>query len=100
MINAPSLLPYIWNLAKPYLDVKTQEKVFIVGGVAQMREVMQSLGLDAIPAEYGGKCQCEGGCIPTLAHDAQHDDEVKAYEAAGPPQSTRRSPSQQGSRAR
>ena len=80
MVNAPSLLPYIWNLAKPYLDAKTQDKVFILGGAQAMRDVIQRLGVDSIPTEYGGTCKCEGGCIPTIAVDRKDDEEVKAYE--------------------
>ena len=80
MLNAPSFLPVIFNAARPYLDARTQEKVFIVAK-GDLQSVMAELGVECVPREYGGECECEGGCVPPVAHDRRDDEEVKAYEA-------------------
>ena len=86
MLNAPSFMPYLWGLARPYLDARTQEKVRIVGrvGGAGVKGVVEELGWERVPKEYGGGCECEGGCVPRLeAHHRGDDEEVKGYEMEG-----------------
>lgn len=61
-VNCPSIFPIIWNICKGFIDVKTQQKIKILGH--DLSPMIADLGEDCLPVEFGGKCQCKGGCIP------------------------------------
>eukprot|EP01038_Epipyxis_sp_PR26KG_P008106 gene8106-10978_t len=54
IINAPSFLPGLWGLVKPWLDPVTAQKIQILGKnyIDKLREFIDD---DVIPVEYGGK---------------------------------------------
>lgn len=66
MINCPSWFPSIFALAKPFLAPATQAKIRILG--TKFQDVLiNDLGREGLPVEYGGLCQCPaevGGCVP------------------------------------
>ena len=60
-------------------------KLRIVGGVegggqGVMKAVVEELGYERVPKEYGGGCECEGGCVPRLEHGKGDGEEVMGYE--------------------
>jgi len=65
MANAPPFLPTLVSLAKPFLDAKTLSKFFVLGSTETLK-LGDMLGVELTPTEYGGKCECDGGCVPTL----------------------------------
>lgn len=57
IINAPMSFRGAWALVKPLLDVKTQEKIIILG--ANYKEaLLECIPPSQLPAHYGGLCQC------------------------------------------
>ena len=79
-MKAPSFLPSIYAIARPFLDVKTQEKIHIVSSDSQLKEVMSSLGLENVPKEYGGTCECVDGCVPYVSHGQSAAEEAVVRE--------------------
>ena len=57
IINAPWAFLTVWSIVKPWLDEVTVAKIDIVSS-AYVKERL----LSQIPAEFGGTCQCVGGC--------------------------------------
>jgi len=41
---------------------------------------MSSLGLENVPKEYGGTCECAGGCVPYLTHGLSAEEEAVVRE--------------------
>ena len=76
-MKAPSFLPSIFALARPFLDVKTQEKIHIVGSDSQLKEVMSGLGLENVPKEYGGTCEL---AVPYVTHGQSAEEEAAVQE--------------------
>jgi hypothetical protein len=63
LINAPSFFPVLYSICKGFLSAKTQEKIRILG--SNYKPVLvEELGAECLPEEYGGTCKCEGGCCP------------------------------------
>ena len=63
IINAPSFFPVIFSLAKAFLSAETQKKIKILNH-KYASTLVEDLGAECLPAEYGGSCACEGGCCP------------------------------------
>lgn len=63
VINAPWIFPTIWNLVKGWLDPVTVSKIHVLGSdyADVLKDRFESCDL---PSEYGGTCQCPGGCVP------------------------------------
>ena len=65
VINAPWIFPALWKLVKALLDPVTAEKVTVLG--SNYKDVLRErFELKDLPAEYGGECRCQGGCIPVF----------------------------------
>ena len=65
VINAPWIFPALWKLVKVMLDPVTADKVSVLG--SDYRDVLRErFDPKDLPAEYGGECRCEGGCIPVF----------------------------------
>lgn len=55
----------LWALLKPWLDPVTRDKISVIG--SGYRDTLQKLVDPAsLPVEYGGTCDCEGGCIKPM----------------------------------
>ena len=59
LINAPSFFPVLYSICKGFLSQKTQEKIRILGS-NYAPVLVEELGADCLPEEYGGTCKCEG----------------------------------------
>ncbi|KXN90557.1 Sec14 cytosolic factor [Leucoagaricus sp. SymC.cos] len=61
IINAPWAFSAVWSVIKPWLDEVTVRKINILGGSYQ-EELLKQIGKENLPREFGGSCECEGGC--------------------------------------
>ncbi|KAJ6448881.1 CRAL-TRIO domain-containing protein [Mycena sanguinolenta] len=63
VINAPMGFSTVWHAVKPWLDEVTVQKVHILGGPKEYTpELLAQIDEECLPKEFGGTCQCEGGC--------------------------------------
>jgi len=63
IINAPWAFTAIWAAIKPWLDEVTVKKVHILGGPSAYKpELLSQIDKECLPKEFGGECQCVGGC--------------------------------------
>jgi hypothetical protein len=61
IINAPWAFSAVWAIVKPWLDEVTIAKVVILG--ANYKDaLMEQIPKENLPKEFGGDCQCVGGC--------------------------------------
>ncbi|KAG8934374.1 cytosolic factor, phosphatidylinositol/phosphatidylcholine transfer protein [Tulasnella sp. 418] len=61
IINAPYLFSTVWAFIKPWLDEVTVAKINILGSNYKA-ELLKQVPAENLPVEFGGTCQCEGGC--------------------------------------
>ncbi|KAJ3026906.1 UNVERIFIED_CONTAM: cytosolic factor, phosphatidylinositol/phosphatidylcholine transfer protein [Siphonaria sp. JEL0065] len=61
IINAPLLFQGCWAVIKGMLDEATVAKISILGASYQ-KELLEVVDAANLPQEYGGNCQCAGGC--------------------------------------
>lgn len=61
IINAPWGFSGVWNVVKGWLDPVTVEKIHVLGGSYQS-ELLKQVPAENLPKEFGGTCQCAGGC--------------------------------------
>ncbi|RPD62159.1 hypothetical protein L226DRAFT_546034 [Lentinus tigrinus ALCF2SS1-7] len=63
IINAPWAFSGTWNIIKPWLDPATVAKIEILGGKDKyLPKLLDQVPEENLPKEFGGKCQCPGGC--------------------------------------
>ncbi|KAG7092004.1 hypothetical protein E1B28_008391 [Marasmius oreades] len=61
IVNAPWGFSTIWSLVKPWLDEVTVAKIDILSG-SNMAKLLESIDADCLQKDFGGTCQCPGGC--------------------------------------
>jgi hypothetical protein len=61
LINAPWGFSGVWSVVKGFLDPVTVNKIHILGGNYQT-ELLSQVPKENLPKEFGGTCECEGGC--------------------------------------
>jgi hypothetical protein len=61
LINAPWGFSTVWSVVKGWLDPVTAKKIHILGSGYQS-ELLKQVSPDNLPKEFGGICECEGGC--------------------------------------
>jgi len=61
IINAPWAFSAVWSVVKPWLDPVTVAKINILGS-GYKETLLQQIPEENLPKEFGGKCQCPGGC--------------------------------------
>jgi hypothetical protein len=52
----------LWAIIKPWLDPVTKDKFFVLGSNYQST-LLQYIDADQLPPQFGGSCQCQGGCV-------------------------------------
>jgi hypothetical protein len=62
LINAPWGFSSVWSMVKGFLDPVTVEKIHVLGAAYQA-ELVDQIPMENLPIEYGGECECEGGCM-------------------------------------
>lgn len=61
IINAPWAFSAVWSIIKPWLDEVTVSKIDILGRDYKGKLLTQ-IPAENLPKEFGGKCECPGGC--------------------------------------
>ena len=61
IVNAPWGFSTVWSLIKPWLDPATVAKIDILGS-GYKDKLLAQIPADSLPKEFGGTCQCAGGC--------------------------------------
>ncbi|KAH7904254.1 CRAL-TRIO domain-containing protein, partial [Hygrophoropsis aurantiaca] len=61
IINAPWAFSTVWALIKPWLDEVTVSKIEILGS-SYKDKLLAQITPENLPKEFGGTCQCPGGC--------------------------------------
>ncbi|KAF8451101.1 CRAL-TRIO domain-containing protein [Boletus edulis BED1] len=62
IINAPWAFSTVWSIIKPWLDEVTVAKIDIVSSAMVKEKLLSQIPAENLPVEFGGKCQCVGGC--------------------------------------
>lgn len=62
IINAPWAFSTVWSIVKPWLDEVTVAKIDIVSSGMVKEKLLSQIPAENLPAEFGGTCQCVGGC--------------------------------------
>jgi hypothetical protein len=61
LINAPWGFSGVWSVVKGFLDPVTVNKIHILGASYQA-ELLAQVPKENLPKEFGGICECDGGC--------------------------------------
>ncbi|KAI0759746.1 CRAL-TRIO domain-containing protein [Trametes elegans] len=61
IINAPWAFSTVWTFIKPWLDEATVAKIDILGS-SYKDKLLAQVPAENLPKEFGGLCQCPGGC--------------------------------------
>ncbi|CAI4220029.1 unnamed protein product [Parascedosporium putredinis] len=61
LINAPWGFSTVWGVIKGWIDPVTVQKINVLGSGYQS-ELLKQVPAENLPVEFGGKCDCEGGC--------------------------------------
>lgn len=61
LINAPWGFSGVWSVVKAWLDPVTVEKIHVLSSSYQA-ELLKQVPAENLPKEFGGKCECAGGC--------------------------------------
>ena len=61
IINSPWGFSGVWSIVKGFLDPVTVSKIHILGGGYE-KELLGQVPAENLPKNFGGKCECKGGC--------------------------------------
>ncbi|KAF9889160.1 cytosolic factor, phosphatidylinositol/phosphatidylcholine transfer protein [Aspergillus nanangensis] len=61
LINAPWGFSTVFNVVKGFLDPVTVDKIHVLGS-GYKKELLDQVPAENLPSEFGGTCQCDGGC--------------------------------------
>jgi hypothetical protein len=61
IINAPWGFSSVFSVVKKFLDPVTVAKIHVLGSTYQ-KELLDQVPQENLPMEFGGTCQCPGGC--------------------------------------
>ncbi|WPH04303.1 putative phosphatidylinositol transporter [Acrodontium crateriforme] len=79
LINAPWGFSSIFSVVKRFLDPVTVAKIHVLGSGYQ-KELLAQIPMENLPKEFGGSCECEGGCM--LSDEGPWQDPQWAKPAA------------------
>ncbi|KAH9065111.1 CRAL-TRIO domain-containing protein [Lactarius deliciosus] len=78
IINAPWAFSAVWSVIKPWLDEVTVSKIEIVGS-GYKEKLLAQIPAENLPKDFGGTCECPGGC--SLSDAGPWKDEKEEKEA-------------------
>ncbi|KAK2802224.1 cytosolic factor, phosphatidylinositol/phosphatidylcholine transfer protein [Emmonsiellopsis sp. PD_5] len=61
LINAPWGFASVFSVVKGFLDPVTVQKIHVLGSGYEA-ELLSQVPAENLPKEFGGSCECEGGC--------------------------------------
>ncbi|KAF2000393.1 SEC14 cytosolic factor [Amniculicola lignicola CBS 123094] len=76
VINAPWGFAGVFSVVKRFLDPVTVSKIHILGS-GYKTELLAQVPAENLPKEFGGSCECEGGCQLSDAGPWQDPEWVK-----------------------
>jgi len=79
VVNAPWIFSVFWSIVRPWLDPVTASKISVLGSDYK-KELLKHYDADQLPVEYGGTCECDGGCVP-VASPREIEEVLVAQEA-------------------
>ncbi|KAH9165214.1 CRAL-TRIO domain-containing protein [Lactarius sanguifluus] len=84
IINAPWAFSAVWSVIKPWLNEVTVSKIEIIGsGYKEM--LLAQIPAENLPKDFGGTCECPGGCSLSDAGPWKDEKEtVQQTEAPTP----------------
>jgi CRAL/TRIO domain len=85
IINAPWGFSSVFNFVKGFLDPVTVEKIHVLGGGYQS-ELLGQVPKENLPKQFGGTCECQGGCALSDAGPWQDPKWAKPPKWAQAPQ--------------
>ena len=62
IINAPWGFSTVFSVVKGFLDPVTVKKIHVLGSGYES-ELLAQIPAENLPTQFGGKCECEGGCM-------------------------------------
>ncbi|KAL6412684.1 SEC14 cytosolic factor [Ilyonectria robusta] len=74
LINSPWTFGSFWTVIKGWLDPVTVSKIAVLTS-GETKELLKQIPAENLPKEFGGTCECEGGCANSDAgpwHDPEH----------------------------
>jgi len=84
IINAPWAFSAVWTMIKGWLDEVTVNKIDIIGA-AYRDKLLAQIPAENLPKEFGGLCECEGGCSLSDAGPWNEEQEQTETEENGAP---------------
>lgn len=76
LINAPWGFSNAFSFVKGFLDPVTVQKIHIIGANYQT-ELLEQVPKENLPKQFGGECECEGGCMLSDAGPWQESEWAK-----------------------
>jgi len=76
IINAPWGFSGVWSFVKRFLDPVTVNKIHILGSGFQ-KDLLAQVPAENLPKQFGGTCECSGGCELSDAGPWQDPEWVK-----------------------
>lgn len=61
IINAPYLFSAVWAIIRPWLDEVSVSKIEIIGS-GYKDKLLAQIDAENLPKNFGGTCECPGGC--------------------------------------
>ena len=81
IINAPWAFSAIWGIIKVWLDEVTVSKIDIIGSQYKDKLLAQ-IPAENLPKEFGGTCECGGGC--SMSDVGPWKDELEREQLEAP----------------
>ncbi|KAJ7274579.1 CRAL-TRIO domain-containing protein [Mycena haematopus] len=82
IINAPFMFSTVWSFIKPWLDEVTVAKIDILGS-AYKDKLLAQIAADDLPKQFGGNCDCPGGCSLSDAGPWNTANKIVESESGG-----------------
>jgi hypothetical protein len=80
IVNPPSWFNLLWKLASPSINPKTRERIHVVRGQKEIaKALLEFVHEEDLPVEYGGKCNCQGGCFTHSPEERDMREFVENY---------------------
>jgi len=66
VVNTPMVISAFWAVLKLWIDERMQKKVVFCRPNETAAKLLEVIDAESLPAFLGGKCNCEGGCVPEV----------------------------------
>lgn len=71
VVNCPTIISAIWNIVKFWIDERTRTKVNFIKPAETAKTLLEVIDAENLPVWLGGKCACEGECVPDAGCDKE-----------------------------